>query len=312
MHISGTIFYLHPENELAAAIVFLSQNDGRRCLHPDGKSTATLACLRIGIDQKLKNAPYLARFGRCSHNDVILPKQFSRNDQCYFDFNKETGELVLHDLSKMQDTELYSVGQDGGKQRAYMHGKPRQCVVVLDPDPYRDPDNRLGYDRVWIFTIGRAEFQLIPARDEKADAGLKEAKLVFANQADSEKTVDFTLDRLGTLGLQSLHSQASSTICPSVIGPHMTHRHFRPCQEDGFIRYEKLRPLGGGGQGTVHKVVDLHNGDHYACKIIPVRAAIPHLGIHSEREFRTRMQKEVSMVQMLRHVSFVTSLPRTI
>jgi len=65
--------------------------------------------LRIGLDQQLKSLPYLIRFGRREHNDVILNHRFSRNDQCYFDFNKETRELLLYDISEKNDTELYDI-----------------------------------------------------------------------------------------------------------------------------------------------------------------------------------------------------------
>ena len=65
-----------------------------------------------------QNAPYLARFGRRSHNDVKLGSNFAMNDQCYFDFNKESEELLLHGLSEKRNTELYEVknASENGKE----------------------------------------------------------------------------------------------------------------------------------------------------------------------------------------------------
>jgi hypothetical protein len=105
MDAPGTVFYLVPKNKYATEIVQDPANRERTCRVPDFAQLI----LRIGLDQKLKNPPYLASFSRRDHNDVILGKHFSRNDQCYFNFHKETGELLLHDISEKKDTELYDI-----------------------------------------------------------------------------------------------------------------------------------------------------------------------------------------------------------
>jgi serine/threonine protein kinase len=74
-------------------------------------------------------------------------------------------------------------------------------------------------------------------------------------------------------------------------------------QESAAIRYTKLGRLGTGGQGEVHKVVDLYNGNYHACKIVPVKAEVPYWGIRSEKDFRARVELEVNLVQELKHVS---------
>lgn len=66
----------------------------------------------------------------------------------------------------------------------------------------------------------------------------------------------------------------------------------------------KLEKLGNGSQAEVHKVVDLHNGNHYACKIVIVKTEIPGLRIYSEPDFRLRIGKGASLVQEMKHVSF--------
>jgi hypothetical protein len=132
-------------------------------------------------------------------------------------------------------------------------------------------------------------------------------RLTFANQSDPARTVEGTLERLITLGLQSLQSQGLTTTYKSLtattFNPHNT-RFRTPLQpeDDDVIRSTKLRPLGSGGQGQVHKVVDLYNGNHLACKIVAVKQAIPEWGIYSERDFRARVEMEVNLVQALKHV----------
>ncbi len=85
------MFYLSAfENcKYALSVIWDPPNQARRILHADFGPA-----LRIGLGQTLKNAPYLVQFGRHERNDVILNDHFSRNDFCYFDFNKETGERM--------------------------------------------------------------------------------------------------------------------------------------------------------------------------------------------------------------------------
>lgn len=74
-------------------------------------------------------------------------------------------------------------------------------------------------------------------------------------------------------------------------------------EEEETIRYTKLRKLGNGAQAQVHKVVDMHTGDYYACKIITVKEQVPELRIYSERDFKARVEIEINLVQALKHVS---------
>jgi len=265
MDAPGTIFYLKPVNKYAAAIMADPANRDRRCsvphIDPDGE------VLRIGLDQQLKNPPYLVQFGRREYNDVILNNRFSRNDQCYFDFNKDTGELLLHDISEKNDTELcdiVTVTDKHGKQKEepgapQIWKTPRQCVVGLNPNPYCNPDGSV-IERQWIFIMRDAEFRLIPRRTRGQDEPtFTEERRAFAGKPDPE--------------------------------------------EDDQIRSTKLRPLGRGGQGEVYKVVDMYTGAHHACKIVAVKARVPQWRIYSERDFRARVKMEVKLVQALAHVS---------
>jgi hypothetical protein len=95
--------------------------------------------------------------------------------------------------------------------------------------------------------------------------------------------------------------QTASTI---TYNPHNT-RFRTPLEPEAndVIRFTKLRPLGRGGQGDVHKVVDMYNGNHHACKIIAVKAEVPDLNIYSEKDFRAKVEMEVNLVRQLEHVS---------
>ncbi|KAH8746080.1 kinase-like protein [Diaporthe sp. PMI_573] len=300
MDAPGTVFYLvpHNRNKRATEVVRNPTNGNRKCFDT---RIAEEPCLRIGLDQQIKAPPYLVTFGRRDHNDVILGPHFSRNDQCYFDFNKETGELLLHDTSVKNDTQLYHAVRDETTKQSRRIDQiwkfPRQCVVVLAPDP----------NRTIILEIGKAQFHIKPPRAQgQGGENLTKQKLAFAHQPDPERTVEGTLERLITLGLQSLGPgtmtttyQTTSTI---TYNPHNT-RFRTPLEPEAndVIRFTKLRPLGRGGQGDVYKVVDMYNGNHHACKIVAVKAEVPDLNIYSEKDFRAKVEMEVNLVRQLEH-----------
>ena len=310
----GTIFCLVPydNNKYATEIVGNPANRNRRCVDPN---IAPVPFLRIGLDQQLKTPPHLARFGRRECNDVILNNRFSRNDQCYFDFNKDTGELLLHDISENGDTELFDMDEKGRLSHPQIWKTPRQCVVVLARDPYRHPDKR---DRIGIFQIGYAVFFLIPRRTpgDQGEAAFTEERLAFAGQPDPERTYEGTMQQLINLGLQSLQSEALTTTykppSTATYNPHNT-RFKTPLEpeKDEVIRYTKLRRLGSGGQGEVHKVVDMYNGNHYACKIVAVKEEVPEWRIYSKKDFRARVELEVNLVKQVEHhvSSLICCLP---
>ncbi|KAK3333955.1 kinase-like domain-containing protein [Cercophora scortea] len=93
--------------------------------------------------------------------------------------------------------------------------------------------------------------------------------------------------------------QPMSTI---TYNPHNT-RFRTPLEPEtnDVIRFTKLKPLGRGAQGDVHKVVDMYNGNHHACKIIAVKAEVPNLNIYSEEDFRAKVEMEVNLVRQLEH-----------
>lgn len=296
----GTIFCLVPTNKYATEIVADAANHERRCVDPN---IAPVPFLRIGVDQRLKTPPHLARFGRRDCNDIILNNRFSRNDQCYFDFQKDTGELLLHDISEDAETELYDI-DSVACECPQIWKTPRQCVVLLSPDPYAPPEKR---DRIWIFRIRLAKFHLIPRRTpgDRSEAAFTEERLAFAGQSDPERTYEGTMQQLINLGRQSLQSAALTTThkpsSTATYNPHNT-RFKTPLEpeKDEVIRFTKLRRLGKGGQGEVHKVVDMYNGNHYACKILAVKE-VPEWGIHSEKDFKARVEMEVNLVKQVQH-----------
>jgi hypothetical protein len=295
---TGTVLYLVSRGcKHATDVILHPANRSRQCTLP---GDPTQLCLRIGVDQPVKKPPYLATFGRRDHNDVILSHAFSRHDQCYLDFHQETGELLLHDTSGKSDTQLYHV-TDARHEVPQIWKLPRQCVILLLPNP--------GY--TMVLKVGKAEFrlELPPATVDGGDGALPTAdRLAFACQPDPERTALGTMERFAAWRLQSdaatTYKSASTVNC----NPHNTR--FQTALEpevNDAIRYTKLASLGSGGQGDVHKVVDMHDGRHLACKVLAVKTSVPELEIHTERSFKQSVALEVTLVKQFKHVSMVAA-----
>jgi hypothetical protein len=110
----ATVFYLVPIDEDGARIINDNANRNRLRADPDNVSNRFL---RIGFDQPAKIPSRLLIFSRTrSNGDVVLNARFSNTDQCYFDFHPTTGELLLYDISKNDDTQLYTLDKDEIKQ----------------------------------------------------------------------------------------------------------------------------------------------------------------------------------------------------
>jgi hypothetical protein len=234
--------------------------------------------LRFGFHLPSKIPGYLAKFGRCVlTNDVILGKGWSRMDQCYFDLHPVTGEVLLHDVSTRENTHL----QDIHDKTEQIRKSPRQCVVLLD--------------REWIFAIGHAYFILMPRRAQDPEALTKE-RLSFIHQPvpeEYEGTYEGTLQRMTTFDLASIATSGHNTRLNTPFQPELGNE----------IRYNKVKRLGGGSQGNVYEVVDMYNGEHYACKVIQPKP-MPKLGITTEKDFRLKVEAEVALISKIRSVSF--------
>ncbi|KAJ9137663.1 Cell division control protein 15 [Pleurostoma richardsiae] len=283
----GTVFYLIPENEEALEIVDHEANSSRRRVDP---SNVSRRFLRIGLDQPAKIPSRLVTFGRFHFtNDIILHK-FPNTDQCYFDFHPITGELLLHDISKDDDTQLFKIGKDNKKAEEQICTSPRRCVVLLDKE--------------WIFEIDKAVFRLIPRRaaTDQDNAAFASERLAFVHQIPDEfRTFEWTIERLDAMGIQSDRSTMTGK------GYNLRRRH-----PDGLKPGEELRCveralLGSGGQGDVHRVVHLDTGDHYAQKTIRWRV-MPEWGIYNESDYKARLLKEVNLVKKAAHPNIVPYL----
>lgn len=288
---SGTVFYLIPQpgNDLPAEIVEDNANRNRRYIDSNNVSNRYL---RIGLNQAVKIPGRLVTFGRLPFtNDVILrSERFSKTDQCYFDFHPTTGELLLHDISKDDDTQLYTIDGDSTEQ---IWRSPRQCVVLLN--------------REYIFEIGNAEFRLIPrwAPSKEDEAAFAAERLDFIRQIpDESKTLQGTVAGLQALGMQS---GASTNTARSY---NLRRKHPDQRKPGHEIRHARVRRLGSGGQGDVDEVVDLHTGDHLARKVCHFKV-IPEWRIYEESDFKGRIKKEVDLVKKVCHVRspFSPSVP---
>ncbi|KAF5621939.1 serine threonine kinase [Fusarium sp. NRRL 52700] len=278
MDTDQTVFYLTPRNEFALDIVKHPDNSNRTCQDPTDPKKLSL---RIGLDQESKSPPCLVSFGRSDHSDVVLCNCSPETDQCYFDFNKESGELLLHDTSKNRDTQLREVEvvnndeeeeedwAGDGKAReklgfAQLSEAHRRCVVLLGPD--------LSHDRIeWVFQMGIAEFRLKPGSTQPI-----EKRLAFARNTSNGGTLQRTLRHRGTHDLQLK-----------------------------VVRLRKLKRLGKGNQGQVHEIVDMCTGTHYACKIVDMGEAATQWKNHTGKDYRTRVKWEVETVRNMAHPHIV-------
>ncbi|KAI0425411.1 kinase-like domain-containing protein [Xylaria sp. FL1042] len=293
-----TVFYLMPflNNATALRIINDPLNEERRCDDPFGGGEP---CLRIGLDQQPKCPPRLVSFGRTRDDDIILPMKFSRYSWCYFDFNPKSGQLLLHN-TYAEKTQLYDLiyETDKGqikkrKDHLVMAPELDQCAVVL------------VHDRRYVLTIRNASFELFaPPRPPRDEDDFSKMRKTFAGQHDSNATQPDTVLGSTCEGLTAdteTETETETTIT-SVPSTHTYELRFRgplqPKPED-VIRFVELEELGAGAQGKVHKVVDLRNGYHYACKTIVVQEKVPQLGIKTEDEFRKFIQKEVNLVKKL-------------
>ena len=95
-HEQYTAFYLYPTSSAAIEIVQDERNSERRRENP---VDPTRPLLRIGLERSAKDPSRLVSFGRkIDGNDVLLPKNWSKTDQCYFDISVRSGEIVLMTL----------------------------------------------------------------------------------------------------------------------------------------------------------------------------------------------------------------------
>jgi len=274
----GTVFCLIPQDFDADEVVRYEANRNRRRYDPNNSSKQFL---RIGFDQPSKVPGQLVRFGRIPEiNDVILGEHWSIADQCYFDFHRTTGELLLHDVSSRSNTVLWDEGipDQIGKS-------PRIGVVSLT--------------REWYFSIGCATFRLIPriTQCQQDVEAFTEEKMAFARKPvpkEYEGTYEGTFERLRNCDLQSLASRSTHN---TRIRPPRHHKWFEE------IKYTQLKQLGDGSQGQVYEVVDMNTGNHYACKVLAVKEDIPEWGIHNEAAFKRKIRDEVDMVLRVNHVS---------
>ncbi|TPX06888.1 uncharacterized protein E0L32_002384 [Thyridium curvatum] len=300
---SDTVFLLSPLNELASAVVEDESNSARRYLDPVRPQKP---CLRIGLGDA-ECPPVLASFGRREGYDVQLPLQFSRREQCFFNFNKESGELLLHDTSEKNDTQLQEIlslptkQEEGQDEEDEEEKTRRQCVVVLGADEYRGEWSGPA-ERQWLFKMGHAEFLLRAPRGlESVEAASIADRQAFARGDGHDQTIVATTPRLNQTQLSE--GLPTTNPPPSTAAGHNDCQVITPLLPGNTreIRFIKLKRLGSGAQGHVLRVVDKENGNLYACKIVRFEE-------EEDPEPKIKMakiKKEVAMVMALRHPHIV-------
>ncbi|KIH87765.1 hypothetical protein SPBR_04785 [Sporothrix brasiliensis 5110] len=266
-----TVFWLRPVNDEAIAIVRDDANRDRRRPDPENGSAHIF---RIGTDQTAKIPSRLVTFGRLPFNSDILLRgnTYANTDQCYFDLHPTTGELLLHDISKNENTKLVDFGETQSSNQILR--RPRQCVVQLESD--------------WILNIGGAKFHLRPrkAGNDKTKAALAAERHAFLQQIPEEyRTFE---------GMQSGPSVATAK------SYNLRKVHPKARKRGEEIQWAFRRSLGAGAQGQVDRVVDLHTGEHYARKVLQWRP-LHEWNIFTESAFKEKLMKEIDLVETVDH-----------
>jgi hypothetical protein len=169
----GGVFFLVPINATADAIVLDNVNSGQVRTNPEDPLKSMSL---IGPDIAPKVPGRLVRFGRLdSLSSVVLnADDYPLEDQYQFKILTETGELMPHNLSEHQFTELW---QGPNYSPMWLDANTvRSCVVPLDRESY--------------FVMGTAAFRLIPrptTTQQELDA-FRDKRIAYAKQSIPEES----------------------------------------------------------------------------------------------------------------------------
>ncbi|ROW00763.1 hypothetical protein VMCG_06551 [Cytospora schulzeri] len=283
------LFSLTPVSLQAVSV--LEANPQFQQYTPSGKIV-----LAIPFNFKSKYPSRLLSFGKAQCHDIILPSSRDedyRNDHFFFYMAKDSGELVLRDVSGK--TGIFYTDQPELQETHRLHGAPphRQRVIP-----------RAG--STFIILLGKEtefQFQWLSSSNSQTDSRI-------IQRAKSLAVPGATITDPSTPGSElarqiSRHAQyrLPSQYTPSV-------KSTTTCD----ITFHRYRRLGEGSFGVVHKVVDLKDGTLWALKEIKVRrdpgrygalgSAVERKRAHEQAE---SLKREVEMIFPLKH-SNITEL----
>lgn len=292
-------FSLVPQSPQAVSIVEANAQFQRHA--PDGTKALTFP-----FNIKSKYQSRMVSFGKASCHDVILPSgrgagEDYRNDHFFFYMAKDSGELILRDVSGK--TALFYPDNLQTEDAYKLHGAPphRQRVI-----PKVNPHTRIvlliGKSALFTFvwqSIGKDRSQNDEVFKQRATS-LAVPGATITDPSTPASDVARQISRYSQYHLPSQYTPSvkSTTLCD--------------------ITFHKYRLLGEGSFGVVHKVVDLRNGSVWALKEIkvhrdPSRYGAPGSAMERKRahEQAASLKKEVEMIFPLKHVSttFLELLP---
>lgn len=254
--------------------------------------------LKICLDAA-RNPPTLAKFGCEEDCDIFLPTAILEK-QCVFEFNRQTGELVLRDFSDNHQTGLTELIPDTDEtQPNLLRGSPPECAIALIQ---RAED---GLPRGYELFVGDACFLLYPGPIQHYSARNERAQFASAGDAGNapqdlaDEIVMRIIRNCGTATvaadlIQSMNIQSTQPTANPNHGPHTVDRR---------VHYVDIKPLdrsrrvGVHGGNEVSEAMGLKLGLHFACKRITKKTG------QTEDDFHSAFHREMTMMRSLSHVS---------
>ncbi|CAK7234140.1 hypothetical protein SCUCBS95973_008834 [Sporothrix curviconia] len=239
-----SVFWLSPGNKEARDIVYHTHNHTRLRVHPYCPGARAL---RIGTDDNIKVPSRLVTFGCLSATcDVFLPGIEPTADHCYFDLHPITDEILFHDVSPDGNTSMHCTLFP----KPGILPQPLQCVVEHgETNLLQEEINKLGFESINRFIDAEIDAEIAKQAKVPSSTTSVARAGAWANKKDESPS--------GRLA-------ASETTGFDIFRPRRQESDPEAEPKQRHIVWAKRGFLGGGGQGQVHRVVDLCTGDHYA------------------------------------------------
>ena len=224
------LFSLAPINDNARAVLAHSENIGY--VSTFAVANAMSQCLDIGFNIGSKKAFTLATLGR-SGADITVEGSSISAIHCSFEIHQESGEIMLHDLSRFRTTQTSGENATPFEERQ----NPRRIVV--------------GHNLNTRFGIGGLECDLVQFR------------LVW-----HERLFDVMEQVRNRPCIPRLAPTIAGSDIPTQRPSAYVTQNQTPIGQELRLRYAERFQLGKGAFGEVWKAVNIDTGKYLAVKII--------------------------------------------
>lgn len=201
----------------------------------------------------------LATIGRGHGADIYISNTHISKIQCYFDFNPDTGIVMIHDVSNSMGPTMKFIGQNAKSFEP--NRRPWQVAVTpsVNTELAMGGPNRDSYlfELIWHHTskaeqYGKLHGSVYNILDPRAADTLYLASIV-----DVTMVSDFISSRAAVTAQQTRVTSRLHTVPSS--------------PNTGKIRFDVINGLGSGTFGAVTKAVDVDTGRLIAIKKIRIK-----------------------------------------